>query len=79
MPLQDQVYLKGHFKMTQKLFGSNNSASTFQHTMEMALQSLQWITCLIYINNIIVVDRTFEEHVQRIERVFERIRGAGLK
>ena len=61
------------------LFGLNNSASAFQRTMEMTLQGLQWRTCLIYIDDIIVLGRTFEEHVQRNEQVFERIRGAGLK
>ena len=69
----------GHFEMTRMPFGLNNSASTFQRTMEMALQGLKWITCLIYIDDIIVFGRTFEEHVQRIEQVFERIREAGLK
>ena len=69
----------GHFEMTGMPFGLNNSASTFQRTMEMALQGLQWITCLIYIDDIIVFGRTFEEHVQRIGQVFERIREAGLK
>ena len=47
--------------------------------MEMALKGLQWITCLIYIDDIIVFGRTFEEHVQRIGQVFERIREAVLK
>ena len=60
-------------------FGLNNSANAFQRTMEMTLQGLQWRTCLIYIDDIIVLGRTFEEHVQRIEQVFERIRGACLK
>ena len=47
--------------------------------MEMALQGLQWKTCLVYIDDIIVFGRTFEEHVQMTEQVFEIIRGAGLK
>ena len=60
--------------MTYMLFGLNNSASAFQRTIEMTLQGLQWRTCLIYIDDIIVFGRTFEEHVQRIEQVFKRIR-----
>ena len=44
----------GHFEMTCMPFGLNNTASTFQSMMEMALQGLQWITCLIYIDDIIV-------------------------
>ena len=69
----------GHFEMNRMPFGLNNAASTFQRTMELALQGLQWITCLIYIDDIIVFGRNFEEHLRRVEEVFERLRNAGLK
>ena len=69
----------GHFEMTRMPFGLNNSASTFQRTMEMALQGLQWVTCLIYIDDIIVFGKDFDEHLLRVEEVFERLRSAGLK
>ena len=69
----------GHFEMTRMPFGLNNAASTFQRTMELALQGLQWITCLIYIDDIIVYGRTFDEHLKRVEEVFERLKNAGLK
>ena len=69
----------GHFEMTRMPFGLNNSASTFQRTMEMALQGLQWVTCLIYIDDIIVFGKDFEEHLARVEEVLERIRSPGLK
>ena len=69
----------GHFEMTRMPFGLNNAASTFQRTMEMALQGLQWITCLIYIDDIIVFGKSFEEHMGRVEEVLERIKAAGLK
>ena len=57
----------GHFEMTRMPFGLNNEASTFQRTMKLALQGLQWITCLIYIDEIIVFGRNFDEHLSRIE------------
>ena len=65
--------------MTRMPFGLNNAASTFQRTMELALQGLQWITCLIYIDDIIVFGRNFDEHISRIEEVLERLKKAGLK
>ena len=67
----------GHFEMTRMPL--NNAASTFQRTMELALQGLQWITCLIYIDDIIVFGRNLDEHLSRIEEVFERLKIAGLK
>ena len=69
----------GHFEMLRMPFGLNNAASTFQRTMELALQGLQWVTCLIYIDDIIVFGRNFDEHLGRIEEVLERLQMAGLK
>ena len=60
--------------MARMPFGLNNSASTFQCTMEMALQGLQWITCLRYIDDIIVFDRNFDKHMLKTEEVLEKSR-----
>ncbi|MCG8112252.1 MAG: reverse transcriptase, partial [Candidatus Thiodiazotropha taylori] len=69
----------GQFEMLRMPFGLNCSASTFQRTMELALAGLQWSTCLIYIDDIIVYGRNFDEHIKRVEEVFTRLRDAGLK
>ena len=69
----------GHYEMTRMPFGLNNAAGTFQRTMELALQGLQWVICLIYIDDIVVFGRTFEEHISRVEEVLKRIQAAGLK
>ena len=69
----------GHFEMLRLPFGLNNAASTFQRTMELALQGLQWETCLIYIDDIIVYGADFNQHMQRVEQVLQRISDAGLK
>ena len=63
-----------HFEMTRMPFGLKNAASTFQRTMEMALQGLQWITCLIYRDDTIVFGKSFEEQMRRVEEVLERIK-----
>ena len=69
----------GHYEMTRMPFGLNNAASTFQRTMELALQGLQWVTYLIYIDDVIVYGKDFEQHVQKVEEVLSRIQAAGLK
>ena len=69
----------GQFEMTRMPFGLNNAASTFQRTMELALQGLQWVTCLVYIDDVIVFGKNFREHMQRVDEVLERIKDAGLK
>ena len=65
--------------MTRMPFGLNSAASLFQRTMEMVLSGIQWNTCLIYIDDIIVFGKNLEEHISRVEEVFERIKAARLK
>ena len=69
----------GHYEMTRMPFGLSNSASTFQRTMELCLKTLQWETCLIYIDDIIVFGKDLDQHMQRVEEVLTRLRDAGLK
>ena len=47
--------------------------------MEAVLAGLQWEICLIYLDDIITFGRTFEEAVENLEKVFNRLLGAGLK
>ena len=50
-----------------------------QRTMEIALTGLQWSSCLIYLDDVIVFGSSFDEHLSRLEVVLERIQRAGLK
>jgi len=51
----------------------------FQRLMDFVLCGLSYVTCLVYIDDIIVFGRTFEEHLVRLRDVFGRIRTANLK
>ena len=58
-------------------FGLCNAPSTFQRLMELVLRGLQWETCLVYLDDIIIFSHTIEEHLQRLKEVFDRLREAG--
>ena len=60
-------------------FGLCNAPGTFQRLMEFVLAGLQWQTCLVYLDDVIVYGRDFDEHLKRLREVFERLRQAGLK
>lgn len=60
-------------------FGLCNAPSTFERLMESVLQNLQWSTCLIYLDDVVIFGRSEEELIQRMDTVFERLRAAGLK
>jgi len=47
--------------------------------MDCVLAGLSYITCLVYLDDIIIFSRTFDEHITRLDEVFRRIRQANLK
>lgn len=60
-------------------FGLCNAPATFERLMETVLCGLQWETCLIYLDNIIVFSKTFNEMTENLQKVFNRLFSAGLK
>ena len=47
--------------------------------MELVLAGLTWEVCLVYLDDVIVMADTFEQHLERIEIVLNRLQRAGLK
>ena len=47
--------------------------------MDFVLCGLSYMTCLVYLNNIIIFGRSFDEQLARLREVFNRIRSANLK
>lgn len=43
------------------------------------MAGLQWSRCLAYLDDIIILGRTFREHLDNIKTVSNRIRSGGLK
>ena len=69
----------GFYECNRMPFGLSNAPATFQRLMENCFGDMNMQSCLIYLDDIIVFSRTFEEHVQRLSMVFERLIEAGLK
>ncbi|GBL98225.1 Retrovirus-related Pol polyprotein from transposon 297 [Araneus ventricosus] len=60
-------------------FGICNAAATFERLMETVLRGLSSEACLVYLYDIIIVGRTFEEHLNNLRKVFQRLQKANLK
>lgn len=69
----------GLFEFITMPFGLSGSPATFQRCLELALAGLQWKICLIYLDDILVFANQFEEMMDRLGQVLERIREAQLK
>jgi hypothetical protein len=69
----------GLYEFLKMPMGLKSAPITFQRVMELALQGLQWQICLIYLDDVVIFSKTFDEHMERLTRVFDRISTAGLK
>lgn len=65
----------GLYEFTCMPFGLCNSAATFNRVMEIALIGLQWLTGLIYIDDIVAFGREISRNIC----VLDRKKTAGLK
>ena len=70
---------RGCFRYKVLPFGLTTVPSVFQRLMDLVLCGLTYVTCLVYLDDIIVYSRDFDSHVQRLQEVFDRLRGASLK
>jgi len=59
-------------------FGLCNAPATFQRAMENHLKEFLWKFSLVYIDDIIVYSKTWDEHLQHLTVIFEALRKAGV-
>lgn len=57
-------------------FGLCNASATFERLMKSILRGLLWKTCLAYLDDIIVMKKTFEEHLKILKEVFQSLNDA---
>lgn len=60
-------------------FGLCNAPATFQRIIEKALSGLQWKIAVLYLDDIVVFGKNFEEHISNLEKVFDRLDEMNLK
>jgi hypothetical protein len=60
------------------LFSLINAPAQFQAYINKALIGLVDITCIVYLNNILVFSETEKEHVAHVKEVLQQLREAKL-
>ena len=60
-------------------FGLCNAPATFERFIEHVFSGLQYTMLLIYLDDVIIFGSCFEEKIERLAAVFNRIRNAKLK
>lgn len=68
---------KGVFKVNRLPFGSKPAVSIFQREVEKTLQGLEGV--VNFLDDIIVTGRNRKEHLDNLEKVFEKLSRAGFR
>ena len=66
------------YKFKRMPFGLCNAGSTFQRLVDVVMK-LNFSILLVYLDDVIVYSKTVEEHLERLEKMFIRLREANLK
>jgi predicted aspartyl protease len=66
----------GLYQFNVMPFGLCNAPAIFERLMEFVLRGLTWKTCLVYLDDVMVVGSTFGEHLKNLEEIFGRLRSA---
>ena len=69
----------GFYECNTMPFGATNAPPTFQRLMHDCLGDLNMRWCIVYLDDIIIFSDTKEEHLKRLEAVFQKLAAAGLK
>ena len=69
----------GLFEFNVMPFGLHNAPATFQRAIQEIMRGLNWKFVFCYLDDVIIFSRSFEEHVDHLRQVFDRLRQAGLK
>ena len=69
----------GQYEYVVLPMGLCNAPATFERCMDLVLKGLRYSTLLVYLDDIIVMGSSFQEHLERLDEVFSRLGKTGLK
>ena len=69
----------GLFEFTRLPFGLANAPSTYSRVMDLTLKGLHWKKALAFLDDVMILGRSEEDHLRNIEEVLGRFQKFGLK
>ena len=69
----------GLYRFSRMPFGLTNAPATFQRAMDILLSPFRWKSCLVYLDDIIIFSKSWEEHIVHVEEILSVLEKAGVK
>jgi transposase InsO family protein len=70
---------RGSYQFRVLPFGLQNSPASFSRMMNLVLAGLNFVMCLVYLDDVIIFAADLDTHLTRIQQVLERLMSVGLK
>ena len=67
------------FVFNRMPFGLSNVPGTFCRTLGLVLRGLSWESVVSFLDDIVILGRSFEDHMKNMEQVLSRFRDFKLK
>jgi transposase InsO family protein len=64
----------GSYRFRVMPFGVCNGPATFQRLMDEVFKDLKWKGVCVYFDDVFIYSKTFKEHMELLQQVFERLR-----
>jgi hypothetical protein len=69
----------GQYQYRRVPFGLATSPGAFQKVLNTVLAGLNWVHCMVYLDDVLIFSPTFERHLETIDQVLTRLTQANLK
>lgn len=69
----------GQYQFKRAPFGVTNMPAVFSRMMNKVFAGMLWIHVLIYLDDILCLSETVEDHITHLTEIFSRLKQAGLK
>lgn len=66
----------GLYECTRLPMGLHNGGASFQRLMDLALGNLKWTAYLVYLDDLVVMERDLKKHQQRLTAVLTTLEKA---
>jgi hypothetical protein len=70
---------RSHWHFKRLSFGLKNAPSAFQREMQQILSGFPWRKVIVYIDNVLIMGTTFEEHLELVTKVLDTLLQHGVK
>ena len=69
----------GLFQYRRMPFGLTNAPATFQRLMNKLFCGPKWNFLFVYLDDLLIVSQSFQEHLKHVEQVLKQLEDAGLR